>query len=78
MDEDPSRLSDGVFPYLTSALNEEDDAAAVGDACGKFKTYKTYKQTSFQEEATASCRHRRAYRGSLAAKCQLSLLATGN
>lgn len=42
--DEPSRLSDGVFPYLTSAL---DDAAAVGDVCGKFKTYKTYKQTNF-------------------------------
>lgn len=39
------RLSDGVFPYLTSALDEENDE--VGDACGKFKTYKTYKQTNF-------------------------------
>lgn len=48
--------------YLTSTLGEEDDAAAgLGRrrACGKFKTYKTYKQTSFREEATAPCRHRR-------------------
>ncbi|CAL1687053.1 unnamed protein product [Lasius platythorax] len=47
MDGPCSRLSDGVFPYLTSALDEENDAAAVGDVCGKFKTYKTYKQTNF-------------------------------
>lgn len=42
---------------------------------------RTNRQTSFredEEETTASCRHRRAYRGSLAAKCQLSLLAAGN
>lgn len=40
----PAVFQTGVLPYLTSAL---DDAAAVGDVCGKFKTYKTYKQTNF-------------------------------
>lgn len=48
--------------YLPSTLGEGDDAAAGlrrRSACGKFKTHKTYKQTSFREEATAPRRHRR-------------------
>lgn len=73
----PSRLSDGVFPYLTSALDEEDDAAAVSatPAVNSRPIKRTNRQTSFQEEATVIPP---SYRGSLAAKCQLSLLAAGN